>query len=195
MSVVALLVVPLLWPGAWRGNLDVKELLNLAWMCSLVAAMLIDFVWLVACRFSTAAARQLPSVVPNLAVICAGLAVTSVTFLALPVPGPQLATYLVDAFLSRKHSVAFAFFVFYLSSTRLFIAAVSLLQLSILVAALGHRVFWPLLARIVYGLERHELFKKRPLFATCGIGLLLAAFADVKWLAAILTFLKGSAAG
>jgi hypothetical protein len=63
-------------------------------------------------------------------------------------------------------------FVAVLLMSRLFLIASALACFVILAIVLAHRIFWPVLGRVVYAIARHELMKNGKLLGTCGFALL-----------------------
>lgn len=68
-----------------------------------------------------------------------------------------------------------------ISASRWLVVAVSLFQSAILLAAIGHWFVWPILARVIYGLERAKFLKERSWFGTAGAALLAHAWSGIGW--------------
>ncbi len=159
-----------------------------ALVCAIVAATLLDLIWLSLSRLSIRRAERKPGALPSIAVILVGAALSTAIFITLPAPGPYLQ--FVAFFNSGGRMDFVSMFVVYFVGTRLFIIAVSAVQIAVLGVLVAHRVFWPVLSRIVYAAERFQIFRDRKFFGTCGSALLVHAAGGLTWVAEVLKALR-----
>ena len=70
------------------------------------------------------------------------------------------------------------------SATNLFSAAVAFFAIILMIAALLHRLIWPMISRPIYAVHRYELVKKPNILGAIGVALLMAGLPNnpvVKW--------------
>lgn len=73
----------------------------------------------------------------------------------------------------KTHSALWAS-VATISATNLFSASVAFFAVALMIAALLHRLLWPVISRPVYAILQHELVKKPKLLLSAGLSLLMA---------------------
>lgn len=73
----------------------------------------------------------------------------------------------------------------FMAFSNLFPALVVALIFLLTVAVLAHPLYWPLIARLVYAIARHELVRKPKLLGSLGFGLLLFSVNYPPWLVAV----------
>jgi hypothetical protein len=134
-------------------------------------AIAVDYLWLLAVRRGTQWALRKGSIWRHMLVIASGVAATVVFFMILP--GHHRGLISRDWLDAVPPTVADI--ILFQSDARFFIASVSLIQLCVMVFGFLNWIIWPILSRVVYAAERHQVFRERKLFATFGIALLLHA--------------------
>jgi hypothetical protein len=156
-------------------------------LIAVLAAPVMDFLWLVSCRLALERAHKQERLALHVRAILVGIYMTYLT-MALPVLAKELFLSLGNTTAAHV-ALTLGLFLYAVALTRLFVSAVSLVQVIILIWALAHWIIWPPLARIVYAAERFQLFRERKLFGAFGSALLFHGLGGANW---VLTVLKAA---
>jgi hypothetical protein len=147
----------------------------------------VDFLWLVYIRRGTHWALRNGGIWRHILMVMGGAVVAVVCFLVFPGEAHN-ALISREWLLNRVPSVTPQ--ILFLSDSRFFIAAVSLVQLVIIALGFLNWIVWPILSRVVYAAERNQFFRERKLFATFGFALLIHAASGGGWIKKTLELLN-----
>jgi hypothetical protein len=142
-------------------------------------AIAVDFLWLLTVRRGTDWALRSGSIWRHMLVVIGGMAATAVFFLVLPARGHR-GLFSLD-WLSA-HSPSVADIIQFQSDARFFIASVSLIQLCVMAFGFLNWIIWLVLSRVIYAVERLQVFRERKLFGTLGLALLVHAASRAGWI-------------
>jgi hypothetical protein len=144
-----------------------------------VMSFLVDVMWLIAVREGLTWAARRDGLLPPVAALLLTSAVGLGTFLLLPTFRDNATQDWWADHISNSYMVVWLEF---LGSSRLFVAAVSFLQVVVLAISLSHWIIWPFLSRVVYAAARYQSFRERKFFTTIGTAILVHATGGVEWL-------------
>jgi hypothetical protein len=151
-----------------------------AGLAEIWTAIAIDYAWLLTVRRATAWALRNDSIWRHMLIIVGGVAAAAAFFMILPRRyhyGGLISSEWLDA-----NAPTLAEIIYFQSGARFFIAAVSLVQLCVMVFGFLNWIIWAILSRVVYAAERHQLFRERKFFATIGVALLVHASTGSGWI-------------
>jgi len=161
-----------------------NEALGIVLLLSIPVVPFIDIAWLVGCRLGSRWAMRHRGVIRHVVVILCGVMV-GLGSLAFSLSGEaKMDFWRVAQAFGLPDLVGV--FILSLALTRIFLAAVSLVQFSVLLVGFGNWIVWPLLSRLVYAAERFKVFKERKFFGTFGGALLLHASGGTNWLLSVI---------
>jgi hypothetical protein len=161
-------------------------------LASFWAVIALDYLWLLIVRRQIELALRSASKWRHVLILIGGLSVSVACFVVFP--GKYHPGLISDEWLWSQSEFVIGT-SFGLSDSRFCIAAVSLIQVSVIAFGFLNWMVWSFLSRLIYAAERYEFFRQRKWFATLGIALLVHAASGGGWIKTMVEAVGKSVSG